>query len=51
MSPMMCISPCVCAAVSKAATGSDNMELIQFNVQLEPVSIHQPLVRLLAGGL
>jgi len=40
----------VCIAVNKAATGVDNMELIHFEIQFEPMSIHQPLARLLAGG-
>ena len=37
-------------AVNKTIIGTDNMELVHFDVQREPVSIHQPLPRLLAGG-
>ena len=40
----------LCVAVSKTIAAVDNMELIEFNIQHEPVSIHQPLPRLLAGG-
>jgi len=42
--------PCVYLAVNKTIIGTDNMELVHFDVQREPVSIHQPLPRLLAGG-
>ena len=37
-------------AVNKAIIGIENMELIEFDMQQESVAIHQPLVRLLAGG-
>ena len=42
--------PVLCAAVNKMIVGAENMELIDFDIQQEPVSIHQPLARLLAGG-
>jgi len=39
----------VCLAVNRNVVGMDSMELVHFDVQREPVSIHQPLPRLLAG--